>query len=74
MKKYLIKIEETLSKTILVEAGSLDEAIDKVNRAYRNYRIVLNADDFDAVNVTGRQAKNFDKKDLKYYDKLEDFD
>lgn len=47
--KYSVTIEETLSRTIDIEAESKQEAIDKVKKQYNNESIVLDADDFSEV-------------------------
>lgn len=49
MKKYIVTIEELLSKDIEVEADSPKEAFEKVERQYKDGDIVLNADDFSEV-------------------------
>lgn len=46
MNKYVIKVSETLSKGYIVEANTLDEAIEKVQTEYENDEIVLEYDDF----------------------------
>ena len=44
--KYLINIEELLSRDVVVEAESVEEAEQKVEQLYSTCKIVLNADDF----------------------------
>ena len=44
--KYLIKIEELLSRDVVVEAESVEEAEQKVEQLYSTCKIVLNTDDF----------------------------
>ena len=44
--KYLINIEEVLSRDVVVEAESVEEAEQKAEQLYRTCKIVLNADDF----------------------------
>lgn len=53
--KYLIEITETLQRTILVEAETNDEAIERVESAYRSENIVLDSDDFvdNSINSIG---------------------
>lgn len=46
MAKYNVLIEETLSKTVDVEAKDYSDAISKVRKMYKNEEIVLTADDF----------------------------
>lgn len=45
--KYKIKIIETLSKVVEIEAENKDKAFDKVQEMIRNEEIVLTADDFE---------------------------
>lgn len=45
--KYYVKVTETLSKIIEVEAETEYEALEKVDEAYSNSDIVLTADDFE---------------------------
>ena len=47
--KYSVTIEETLSRTVEIEADSKQDAIDKVKKRYRNEDLVLDADDFSEV-------------------------
>ena len=47
--KYSVTIEETLSRTIDIEADSKQDAIDKVKKQYKNEDLVLDADDFSEV-------------------------
>lgn len=47
--KYSVTIEETLSRTIDIEADSQKEAIEKVKKQYKNEDIVLDSDDFSEV-------------------------
>jgi hypothetical protein len=46
MKKYKIKVKETLSRIIEVDAPSQEEAYSKVKDLYQAEEIVLDADDF----------------------------
>lgn len=47
MKKYRIKVVETLSKVVEVEAEDKDDAFDKVEDMVNCEDIVLTADDFE---------------------------
>lgn len=44
--KYKIKVQETLERIVEVEASSIDEARDKVEKMYNNEEIVLDYSDF----------------------------
>ena len=46
---YDIEIRETLSRTIKVDAGSIDDAIKAVRLQYLNEEIVLDSEDFAGV-------------------------
>lgn len=43
---YAITVREILERTVCVEAEDLDDAIYKVESAYRKCEIVLDSDDF----------------------------
>lgn len=47
--KYSVTIEETLSRTIEIEAESKQDAIEKVKKQYKNEDIILDSDDFSEV-------------------------
>lgn len=51
MKKYKIKVIETLSRIVEVEADDLSSAIDNVNKMIRSEEIVLSAEDFDGRDI-----------------------
>lgn len=48
---YLIEVSETLSRTYVVRAVSLDKAHAKVHSAYKEERIILSGDDCVKSNV-----------------------
>ena len=58
--KYLVKIEETLAKHVIVEAESLDEAVTIAEDAYINGNIQLDYDDF-AIQMSHMQGKHLRK-------------
>lgn len=43
--KYCIAVQETLRREIVVEAGSLEDALDHVENEYDKQNIILTADD-----------------------------
>lgn len=47
MIKFNVEIVETLRRTIEVNAGSENDAIDKTKQLYYDGKIVLDADDFN---------------------------
>lgn len=46
MNKYRFNIEEILNKEVTVEAENLEEAMEIINKLYRDEEIVLDYDDF----------------------------
>lgn len=56
--KYYINIKETLERTVAVEADSLDNAYEKVEAAYKDCDIVLDADDFVGVEFDEDETPN----------------
>ena len=51
--KYLIEVSEVLSRKILAEAETEDEAIKMVEMMYQNEDIVLDSSDFHGnLNIT----------------------
>lgn len=51
MTKYNVKIIETLSRIIEVEAQNPDEAWDKTEKMYKDSEIVLDSEDFDGYEI-----------------------
>lgn len=41
MKKYIIKIQETLYKEVAIEGENKKEALNKIKQLYKNENIVL---------------------------------
>ena len=67
--KYVVQVTETLARTLIVEANSMEEAEDKVDRAYDDGQIILDYDNFDEYEVEARrEATDFDEG---LYDMLE---
>ena len=67
--EYLVRITETSSRTVIVEADNMQDAERKVNNAYYDEKIVLDYDDFDEYEIEAiREAANNDKM---LYDVLE---
>lgn len=67
--KYVVRVTETLSHTVIVEANNMQDAKNKVNKAYDDGQIVLDYDDFARYNVeVVREATDSDNK---YCDILE---
>lgn len=74
MKKFAVRIEETVGKTIIVEAENIEEAKDMVNEAYFDGTIVLDFDEGSEYIV--RESCMFsngivpDGVDISYYEIL----
>lgn len=66
-KYYLVRIEETLSRTVKVKADSINDAERKVEYAYRNCDIVLDAEDFCDKEITAREVTD---EDLSLYESV----
>lgn len=67
--KYLVTIEETLSKTVLIEAESEEEAVDIVEDKYRNADIILDSENFCDKEITARLSTHDD--DISLYEEIE---
>ena len=73
--KYAIRVEETIGKTIIVEAADLEEAIEMVEEACNNDEIFLDGcEDFVGRDVKPSEYfKNGivpEGKDVSYYEHL----
>ena len=49
MKTYKIEVKETLSRIIEIDANSIDEALEDVQKIYKKEEIILDSDDFYEV-------------------------
>lgn len=67
-KYYLVRIEETLSRTVKVKAESLEDAERKVEDAYYIGDIILDADDFSDKEFAAREVTD---EDLELYEEVE---
>ena len=56
--KYIVAIKETLYREIEVEAESKLKAEDKGREMYKNYKIVLDAGDFEDVDIYVKEEEN----------------
>ena len=52
MSQYGISVREILKRTVIVEAESLEEAIQKVEDAVERDESILDSDDFDDREIT----------------------
>lgn len=66
--EYEVEVIETLKRQKVIEADSLDEAIEKLQNDYKNCNIILNENDFVEVvfrELTDEMIKeNFNSHDL----------
>ena len=56
--KYIVAVKETLYREIEVEAESKLKAEDKGRKMYQNYKIVLDAGDFEDVDIYVKEEEN----------------
>lgn len=56
--KYVIEIEEMLSRKVVIDAESEQEAFQKVKGMYRMERIVLSADDYSSTTFKLEEQDN----------------
>ena len=64
---YLVTITETLSRTVAVKADSMDKAKDIVEKEYDDGHIILDADDFNELEITARKHTD---EDLSLYEEI----
>lgn len=71
MSKYGISVREILKRTVIVEADSLEEAIQKVESAVERDEIVLDVDDYDDREIVPSEyfenGKVQEGKDVSFY-------
>lgn len=51
MPRYGISVRESLKRTVIVEAGCMEEAVEKVEAAVEGERIILDTDDYDGREI-----------------------
>ena len=67
--KYVVRITETLVRTVIVDAENEQDAEDKAHSAYDDEQIVLDYSDFEECEIESlREATDFDNS---LYDVLE---
>lgn len=67
--KFVMKVTETLSRTVVVDANDQDDAISKVEQAYDNEDIVLDYKDYDGYDISAVRIAC--PGDLEWYGELE---
>lgn len=66
--KYVVRIEETLAKHVIVEADNADDAVNIAEIAYQNGNIILEYDDFYDTDI--RWVRVADKEYIKWYEEV----
>jgi len=59
--RYNVTIQETLAKTVQVEADSLKDAESAVGQLYRNSDIVLSGDDYVSTEIVANKCQPYYK-------------
>ena len=67
--KCVVKITETLSRTIIIDADSPREAEEKAEQIYNNENIVLDYRDYEGYEITALRPAS--KEDFELYDDME---
>ena len=66
--KYVVRIEETLAKHVIIEANNADDAVNIAEIAYQNGNIELYYDDFYDTDI--RWVRMADEEDIKWYEEV----
>ena len=56
--EYEVEVIETLKRQKVIEADSLNQALEKLQEEYKNCNIILNENDFDGVKESGYDASD----------------
>ena len=71
MSRYGISVKEILKRTVIVEAETLAEAIQKVEEAVEREEIILDVDDYDDREIIPseywKDGKVPEKEDVSFY-------
>lgn len=67
--KYLVRVTETLSHHVIVEANNRNEAFSKVEQEYNADNITLDYDDYCGSDI--EVIREADKNDIYLYDEIE---
>lgn len=62
-RTFEVTVTEILSRTIDIEADTLEDAIAQVEKGYENEEIVLDWSDFQESNITGTEVSEPSKED-----------
>ena len=66
-KYYLVRVVETLARTVKVKADSIDDVFNIVEKEYENGNIVLDYYDFEGVEYYPRDVKG---ENLELYEEV----
>lgn len=64
IKKYRVKVTETLERTVYVEGISKCDAEDTVQHMYRDLEVILSADDFTGVEIKAEEISDEEYKEV----------
>lgn len=67
--KCVVKITETLSRTVIIDADNPIEAEEKVEQIYNDENIVLDYRDYEGYKITALRPAN--DEDFELYDDME---
>ena len=71
MSRYGISVKEILKRTVIVEAETLEEAIQKVEESVEREEIILDVDDYDDREIVPSEywkgGKVPDGEDISFY-------
>lgn len=59
MKRYYVSVTETLNRAVSVDAESEKEAVQKVQDAYNNSKIILDSNDFCGETIEAEDDQGF---------------
>lgn len=62
MAKFKVIIKEELTRSVLVEAEDIAEAIEKTEEAYNNEEVVLNYNDYDGASFNAEEIEEYNQK------------
>lgn len=70
-ERFAVTIKETLCKTVIVNAKSYDEAVENTKVAYRDCKVILEADDWEDTDFIESAAFGSkpvpEDSDLRYF-------
>ncbi len=76
MHKYGITVRETLKRTVIVNGEDLEDAIQKVETAVENDKLLLEIDDYDGREIIPSEywkgGRVPDGEDVSFYYHLDD--